>query len=148
MVTLTAVVLPRFSTTTRAETVERAGETAAEVIRFARHEAVRRGVTVRALFEDEGNVIQLRVQDPASLGTLEMAESEDGFFETGIRLPDGVRIRHIVREGQSELAGQLDFGPDGTGDPVELTLSAYGAEAGKITLGVLYDQVTFERLSK
>lgn len=144
MVTLTAVALPRFSTTTRARGVQLGGELAAECIRFARYESVRSGLTVRVLFEDEGARIRLTVQDPLSLGRMELAEGADSFFDEGIRLPAGMRVARIEREGDREDAQQIEFRPDGTGDPLDIVLESEGEEAGRVVLGVLYDAVQFE----
>jgi type II secretion system protein H len=137
--TLTAIAVPSLGKSVRHLAKKSAAEELAEVVRFGRAEAVRRGRPLRLIYVPETNAYRLEAQQAGLALEAGFEVIEDALFAQYTPLPTGVALE-IPAAPHDASSMTVVFPASGVMEPVDL-LMRDGEDELVVRLGAWIDEV-------
>lgn len=139
---LSAIAYPRLTKAVRSAGVKDAAEQMAEMVRFARAEAIRHELRTRIKVSEDGTSYRLELQDREAGNQDVFTGFGEDFFDNDRLLPSGVRVDRMLDSGQVLGTRVIVFTPDGISPAYKIHLTGNDGQKAFVEIGAWFDQVT------
>ncbi len=139
---LASVVLPRLKGSVRSAGLREGAQDMADVIRFARAEAMRRRLKTRFNVNASGSEYWLEVQNAETAYEEQFTAFDDPLLDTWRSLPRGLRVERISEGEQVVRNDAIVFNPDGVSVPCVIGLTDETERRTEVRIGPWFDEVT------